>query len=144
MSRNAARFGLPLLLAAVLAGCESEAAPSAAVPPEAQAAVFAGGCFWCTEADFDKMPGVLSTTSGYTGGRVRNPTYQQVVQGNTGHIEAVRVVYDPRRTNYAQLARGSCGQSIRWMPAAASATGATAIARPFSLARSSSGASLRR
>jgi peptide-methionine (S)-S-oxide reductase len=100
----AAQLGLPLLLAAILAGCKSEAAPGPAVPPGAQAAVFAGGCFWCTEADFDKMPGVLSTTSGYIGGRVRNPTYQQVVQGNTGHIEAVRVVYDPTRTNYAQLA----------------------------------------
>jgi peptide-methionine (S)-S-oxide reductase len=97
------RIAFPLALAAVLAGCGSEPAPAAA-PSGSQAAVFAGGCFWCTEADFDKMPGVLSTTSGYTGGRVRNPTYQQVALGNTGHIEAVRVVYDPRRTSYAELA----------------------------------------
>ncbi len=103
MSREpAARLGLPLALAAVLAGCGSEPAP-AAVPGQ-RAAVFAGGCFWCTEADFDKMPGVLSTTSGYTGGRVRNPTYEQVSAGGTGHIEAVRVVYDPARITYAQLA----------------------------------------
>jgi peptide-methionine (S)-S-oxide reductase len=66
--------------------------------------VFAGGCFWCTESDFDKMPGVLSTTSGYIGGKVRNPTYKQVSAGGTGHIEAVRVVYDPTRISYATLA----------------------------------------
>jgi methionine-S-sulfoxide reductase len=67
-------------------------------------AVFAGGCFWCTEADFDKMPGVLSTTSGYTGGKVRNPTYKLVSAGGTGHIEAVRVTYDPAKISYATLA----------------------------------------
>ena len=67
-------------------------------------AVFAGGCFWCTEADFDKIPGVLSTTSGYTGGKLRNPTYEQVSAGGTGHIESVRVTYDPSRVSYAMLA----------------------------------------
>jgi peptide-methionine (S)-S-oxide reductase len=66
-------------------------------------AVFAGGCFWCTESDFDKMPGVVSTTSGYTGGRLVNPTYKQVSAGGTGHIEAVRVVYDPSKISYATL-----------------------------------------
>lgn len=66
-------------------------------------AIFAGGCFWCTEADFDKMPGVVSTTSGYIGGHVENPTYEQVSSGQTGHIEAVRVEYDPQVTSYAQL-----------------------------------------
>ena len=66
-------------------------------------AVFAGGCFWCTESDFDHIPGVISTTSGYAGGRVANPTYEQVSAGNTGHIESVRVVYDPRRVSYATL-----------------------------------------
>ncbi len=88
---------VPLLLAA----CSD--APAA---PQAQGkavAVFAGGCFWCTEADFDKMPGVLATTSGYTGGSVAKPTYEQVSAGGTGHIEAVQVVYDPRRISYAQL-----------------------------------------
>ncbi|MDX5297620.1 MAG: peptide-methionine (S)-S-oxide reductase MsrA [Gammaproteobacteria bacterium] len=69
----------------------------------AAVAIFAGGCFWCTEADFDKMPGVLSTTSGYIGGHVENPTYEQVSSGQTGHIEAVRVEYDPQVTSYAQL-----------------------------------------
>lgn len=65
--------------------------------------MFAGGCFWCTESDFDHIPGVVSTTSGYIGGDTANPTYEQVSKGNTGHIEAVRVVYDPRRVSYATL-----------------------------------------
>lgn len=80
----------------------ANAAP--AQTPRTQAAVFAGGCFWCTESDFDKMPGVLSTTSGYIGGKLRNPTYKQVSAGGTGHIEAVRVVYDPAKISYATLA----------------------------------------
>jgi len=66
-------------------------------------AVFAGGCFWCTESDFDHIAGVTETLSGYTGGRTRNPTYEQVSAGNTGHIEAVRIVYDPSRVSYATL-----------------------------------------
>lgn len=76
--------------------------PGIAAPP--QSAVFAGGCFWCTESDFDKIPGVLSTTSGFTGGKTRNPTYEQVSGGGTGHIESVRVTYDPARVTYATLA----------------------------------------
>ncbi len=66
-------------------------------------AIFAGGCFWCLEADFDKLPGVLATESGYTGGRTPNPTYQQVSAGGTGHTEAVRVSYDPAKVSYQQL-----------------------------------------
>lgn len=66
-------------------------------------ATFAGGCFWCVEADFDKVPGVLSTTSGYTGGTVPNPTYRQVSAQRTGHAEAVEIVYDPARVSYEQL-----------------------------------------
>jgi peptide-methionine (S)-S-oxide reductase len=75
-------------------------------PPQsarAATAVFAGGCFWCTESDFDHVPGVTGTLSGYTGGSVPNPTYKQVSAGNTGHIEAVRVVYDPSQVSYATL-----------------------------------------
>jgi peptide-methionine (S)-S-oxide reductase len=78
-------------------------APATAHTAEVATAVFAGGCFWCTESDFDHMAGVISTTSGYTGGRVANPTYEQVSAGGTGHFEAVRIVYDPRRISYQQL-----------------------------------------
>ncbi len=78
--------------------------PGGAAPGAGRAsAVFAGGCFWCTEADFDKIPGVVSTTSGYAGGRVANPTYEQVSAGGTGHIESVKVVYDPAKVSYQTL-----------------------------------------
>ena len=66
-------------------------------------ATFAGGCFWCVEADFDKVPGVISTTSGYTGGRGANPTYEQVSSKSTGHAEAVEIVYDNAKVSYEQL-----------------------------------------
>ena len=66
-------------------------------------ATFAGGCFWCVEADFDKVPGVLSTTSGYTGGTLANPSYEQVSAKGTGHAEAVEIVYDPAKVSYEQL-----------------------------------------
>ena len=72
-------------------------------PPGSEVAIFAGGCFWCVEADFDKVPGVLSTTSGYIGGHLANPTYKQVTSGTTGHTEAVRIVYDPGRVSYDRL-----------------------------------------
>jgi peptide methionine sulfoxide reductase msrA/msrB len=66
-------------------------------------AVFAGGCFWCTESDFEKTEGVLEAVSGYTGGKEMNPTYEQVSAGGTGHLEAVKVVYDPSRVSYEEL-----------------------------------------
>ena len=66
-------------------------------------ALFAGGCFWCMEKPFDQMEGVLSTTSGYAGGTLENPSYEQVSAGGTGHIEVVEVRYDPAKVSYAQL-----------------------------------------
>jgi len=66
-------------------------------------ATFAGGCFWCMEAPFDKLPGVVSVTPGYTGSSVKNPTYQQVSAGGTGHAEAVQIVFDPSKTSYSKL-----------------------------------------
>jgi len=80
-------------------------AAGAAEPPGAkrEASTFAGGCFWCMEPPFDKLTGVISTTSGYTGGKTRNPTYEEVSAGHTGHAEAVRIVYDPAKISYSRL-----------------------------------------
>jgi peptide-methionine (S)-S-oxide reductase len=68
-----------------------------------ETAIFAGGCFWCMEAPFDKLPGVASVTPGYSGGREKNPTYQQVSAGVTGHAESVQIVFDPAKTSYSKL-----------------------------------------
>jgi peptide methionine sulfoxide reductase msrA/msrB len=68
-----------------------------------QKATFAGGCFWCTEADFEKLPGVVKVISGYTGGNKENPTYAEVSSGTTGHVEAVQVYYDPTKITYGEL-----------------------------------------
>jgi peptide methionine sulfoxide reductase msrA/msrB len=69
----------------------------------ARSAVFAGGCFWCTESDFEKVDGVIEAVSGYTGGRIENPTYKQVSAGGSGHVEAIKVTYDPDKVSYSQL-----------------------------------------
>jgi peptide-methionine (S)-S-oxide reductase len=98
LGRLAAVWVLALLSLPLTAQTTSQATGSTTAK-----ATFAGGCFWCVEADFDKVPGVLSTTSGYTGGTVANPTYQQVSGKQTGHAEAVQVVYDPARVSYEQL-----------------------------------------
>ena len=78
-------------------------ATGAAPPPGLEQAIFAGGCFWCMEPPFDHLDGVVSTTSGYTGGTVDNPDYRQVSAGGTGHTEAVSVIYDPKKVSYAKL-----------------------------------------
>jgi peptide-methionine (S)-S-oxide reductase len=85
----------------ILAG--AAAAGDAAPAPRLASAIFSGGCFWCTESDFDHIPGIVSTTSGYAGGRVANPGYEQVSAGGTGHLESVKVVYDPAKVSYQTL-----------------------------------------
>ena len=72
-------------------------------PAKPAKALFAGGCFWCMEPPYDKLPGVISTTSGYIGGTTKNPTYEQVSTGRTGHTEAVLVEYDPTKVTYEKL-----------------------------------------
>ena len=97
LSRIAKGTAGALLSASLLMGAGGAASAATAV------ATFAGGCFWCVESDFDKVPGVLKTESGYTGGTVENPTYEAVTQGGTGHYEAVRITYDPAKVTYDQL-----------------------------------------
>ncbi len=124
LARIALSLGLTLSLAGGMAPVNAQApknaapnagTPSASSPSSSTAtnpsvasgqtasAVFAGGCFWCTESDFEKFPGVISAESGYIGGKTANPTYEQVSAGRTGHTEAVRVVYDPSKVSYSAL-----------------------------------------
>ena len=92
---------LALLLAVLLAPVSASA--QQAGEKKVALATFAGGCFWCMEPPYDKLPGVISTISGYIGGKTANPTYRQVVGGDTGHAEAVQVVYDPAKIAYDKL-----------------------------------------
>ena len=92
-----------LLAGGAVAAGLSQPAPAPRADGRTATAVFAGGCFWSTEHALDAIPGVVSTTSGFAGGRVADPTYRQVVAGGTGHLEAVRVVYDPARIAYVDL-----------------------------------------
>jgi peptide-methionine (S)-S-oxide reductase len=87
-------------LAAALLVAAGAALPAAA---ETQTAIFAGGCYWCVESDFDHVPGVLSTTSGFIGGHVANPTYDEVVTETTGHRESEKIEFDTTKTSYAKL-----------------------------------------
>lgn len=90
-----------IAIAAIVLGLAT--LPTLAIAQKTATAVFAGGCFWTTESQFEKMPGVISAVSGFTGGQKRNPTYKEVVAGGTGHLESVRVTYDPRKVSYRQL-----------------------------------------
>ena len=87
-----------LLLVALLLGISSSFAQQ-----KTEKATFAAGCFWCTEEAFEKVPGVVSAVSGYTGGTVKNPSYNDVSRGNTGHTEAVEVTFDPSKVSYEKL-----------------------------------------
>ncbi len=105
-----AHIFLTLLLGLSLVACApateaDQTAKPAAVTEGLAKATFAGGCFWCMEQPFDKLKGVVSTTSGYIAGQVKNPTYRQVSSGGTGHTEAVQIVFDPAQVSYQDLLR---------------------------------------
>ena len=89
------RFMLALFVTLGLSG--------AAAAADLQRTILAGGCFWCVESDFDAVPGVKQTVSGYSGGTVDNPTYKQVVKGGTGHLEVVEITYDPAELSFQTL-----------------------------------------
>jgi peptide-methionine (S)-S-oxide reductase len=95
--------GLVFLGVLTLGGVAQAQKPTGPAPAGLAKATFAGGCFWCMEAPFDKLDGVLSTTSGYIGGKKVNPTYQEVSAGTTGHTEAVEIVYDPKKVSFEKL-----------------------------------------
>jgi peptide-methionine (S)-S-oxide reductase len=108
-TRMTKRFLLALALAVAACGQgsadQADAAQRGPRPAHVEQAIFAGGCFWSAETDIEHVPGVVEAISGYTGGRVANPTYEQVSEGGTGHVEAVLVTFDPARISYGQLVR---------------------------------------
>ena len=99
--RSSIRGALMALSVAVAAHAGAQAPKDP--PPGKALATFAGGCFWCMEAPYDKLDGVITTTSGYMGGTKKNPTYGEVSSGSTGHTEVVQVVYDPAKVSYEKL-----------------------------------------
>jgi len=94
------RFVIPVMLALMLTlPAFADTNPA----PKIETAILAGGCFWCIEADYEKLDGVLDVVSGYIGGHIDNPTYQQVSAGNSGHIEAVKITFDANKISYAEI-----------------------------------------
>jgi len=105
LKRNLIRAMLAIICTTVVGfGAETNQLAAKTETNTAQA-VFAGGCFWCSEADFEKVPGVTGVVSGFTGGKAANPTYEQVTSGGTGHYEAVEITFDPGRISYAEILR---------------------------------------
>jgi len=100
IAHRLASFLACLAFAATALAAAGDAKTASVAPARA---TFAGGCFWCMEPPYDKLPGVISTTSGYMGGKTKNPTYEQVSSGRTGHAEVVQVVYDPKIVSYDKL-----------------------------------------
>ena len=96
-------IGLVLAALAVLAGPALAQAPAPKPADGTEIATFAGGCFWCLESDFDKLDGVLSTVSGFMGGKTASPTYDQVTSGGTGHLEVVQIAFDPKKVSYQAI-----------------------------------------
>jgi peptide-methionine (S)-S-oxide reductase len=90
-------------LAGLAAGLFAVAVQAAPAPAKTESAVFAGGCFWCMESDMKAIPGVISVQSGYTGGQLKNPRYEDVVTEKTGHYESVKVTFDPAKISYQRL-----------------------------------------
>jgi peptide-methionine (S)-S-oxide reductase len=101
--RPVLKLRVVLVLGLVVAGLAAAAVSPAAPPGERATAIFAGGCFWCEETAFEGLPGVLSVVSGYTGGQKKNPTYEEVSAGGTGHAESVEVTFDRTKTSYEKL-----------------------------------------
>ncbi len=91
------------LVIVMLAGMQGISAAAQSSAPGLEKATFAGGCFWCMQPPFDKLDGVISTTAGYTGGHTKNPTYEEVSAGGTGHAESVQIIYDPAKISYEKL-----------------------------------------
>jgi peptide-methionine (S)-S-oxide reductase len=79
------------------------AAHAQSEPMKTETAILGGGCFWCVEAVYERLPGILSVTSGYAGGQTENPTYEQICTGKTGHAEVVRIEYDPQKISYGKI-----------------------------------------
>ena len=105
MRRNI-RFLVPLfalVLFAALAPADEAIVATKPAPAGLEKAAFAGGCFWCMQGPYDNLPGVVSTTVGYTGGEKPNPTYHEVGAGGTGHIESIEIVFDPKKVSYEKL-----------------------------------------